>query len=84
MGRRVAGRDYHHAYPDISTCQQASSALDSEDFGADPVFQGREGGGGKGTFFLEANTSYLCFINGFLLSWLCVIHLQPHSLPPPV
>lgn len=51
VGGGVAGRDYHHAFQDISTSQQASSALDSKDFEADPVFQGSEGGGGKGTFF---------------------------------
>ena len=37
----------------------------------------------RGHFF-EANTSDLCFIKGCLLSWHCVIHLQPCSLPPPV
>lgn len=51
VGRGVTGRDYHDAYQDISTRQEASSALDSKDFEADPVFQGSEGRGGEGAFF---------------------------------
>lgn len=51
VGRGVAGKNYTHAYQDINTHLQASFALDTRDFEADPVCQGSEGGGEKGTSF---------------------------------
>lgn len=53
MGMGVTGKDCHHAYQDVNTSQQATSAPHSEDFEADPVFQGRERGGGKVHFLRQ-------------------------------
>lgn len=74
VGRGVAGRDCTHAYQDISTHLQASSALDTKDFEADPVCQGSEGGGEKGTYFWGKYQLPL-FHERLLLSWHCVLYI---------
>lgn len=81
MGRGAAGKDCHRAYQYISTSQHLHQTVKI-------LKQTRSSKAAKEeverVHLFEANTSYLCFIKGFLVSWHCVIHLQPHSLPPPV
>lgn len=74
VGRGVAGKNYTHAYQDINTHLQASFALTRE------ILKQTQSAKAvkeevKRVHLFEANTSYLCFIRGFLLSWHCVIYI---------